>query len=160
MRSRTLTNGFKLNQNGNASRPVSRVLSHGFPRLYDHSSGTSVAGRFAQPTRATGRNTPHVLRHARSPYSVLLPVGFTLPPLLPEARCALTAPFHPSRAEPGGLFSVALSLGLPPPDVIRHRYPWSPDFPPPRPFETCGSGRPADWQKRDRRLTSGGQMIA
>ena len=31
----------------------------------------------------------------RRPYSVLLPVGFALPPLLPEARCALTAPFHP-----------------------------------------------------------------
>jgi hypothetical protein len=29
------------------------------------------------------------------PYSVLLPAGFTLPRLLPAARCALTAPFHP-----------------------------------------------------------------
>ena len=35
----------------------------------------------------------------RRPYSVLLPVGFTLPPLLPVARCALTAPFRPGRAE-------------------------------------------------------------
>jgi len=46
----------------------------------------------------------------------LLPVGFALPPLLPGARCALAAPFHPCprpRDEPGGaggLFSVALSL--------------------------------------------------
>nr|VFK51686.1 MAG: hypothetical protein BECKTUN1418D_GA0071000_101014 [Candidatus Kentron sp. TUN] len=31
----------------------------------------------------------------RPPYLVLLQVGFTLPPRLPEARCALTAPFHP-----------------------------------------------------------------
>ena len=31
------------------------------------------------------------------PYLVLLPVGFALPPPLPEARCALTAPFHPCR---------------------------------------------------------------
>ncbi len=31
----------------------------------------------------------------RRPYSVLLPVGFAVPPLLPEARCALTAPFRP-----------------------------------------------------------------
>lgn len=29
------------------------------------------------------------------PYAVLLPVGFTLPPLLPGARCALAAPFRP-----------------------------------------------------------------
>jgi len=60
----------------------------------------------------------------RRPYSVLLPVGFAVPLPLPVARCALTAPFHPCRAYAtlrGGLFSVALSLGLPPPDVIRHR---------------------------------------
>src|SRR5262249_16311029 len=29
------------------------------------------------------------------PYLVLLRVGFALPPPLPMARCALTAPFHP-----------------------------------------------------------------
>src|SRR5215472_14393970 len=64
----------------------------------------------------------------RRPYSVLLPVRFAVPPALPQARCALTAPFHPYPSLPasasdgsGGLFSVALSLGLRPPDVIRHR---------------------------------------
>jgi hypothetical protein len=29
------------------------------------------------------------------PYSVLLPVGFTMPVPSPDPRCALTAPFHP-----------------------------------------------------------------
>ena len=59
---------------------------------------------------------------ARRPYLVLLPVGFTVPSLLPATRCALTAPFHPYQSRrPGGLLSVALSLGSPPPDVIRHR---------------------------------------
>src|SRR5678815_2726042 len=29
-----------------------------------------------------------------SPYLVLLRAGFCLPPVLPQARCALTAPFH------------------------------------------------------------------
>jgi hypothetical protein len=54
------------------------------------------------------------------PYSVLLPAGFAVPRLLPDARCALTAPFHPYRGRiRGGLLSVALSLRLPPPDVIR-----------------------------------------
>ncbi len=33
----------------------------------------------------------------RRSYSVLLPVGFAVPPALPHARCALTAPFHPCR---------------------------------------------------------------
>src|SRR5580704_12087340 len=82
-----------------------------------HSSGTFVAERLARPTRMTTRK--QVIRH---PYLVLLPVGLAVPRPLPCARCALTAPFHPclSRSS-GGLFSVALSLGSPPPDVIRHR---------------------------------------
>ena len=69
----------------------------------------------------------------RHPYSVLLPVGFALPPWLPKPRCAFTAPFHPFPPAPafqpkpwGGLFSVALSLGSPPPAVSRHRIPVEP----------------------------------
>ena len=38
-------------------------------------------------------DAPAANRHR--PYSVLLPVGFTMPPQLPLERCALTAPFHP-----------------------------------------------------------------
>src|ERR1043166_9335465 len=57
------------------------------------------------------------------PYLVLLPVGLAVPPLLPKTRCALTAPFQPCRAfrALGGVISVALSLGSPPPAVNRHR---------------------------------------
>src|SRR3546814_17674695 len=33
---------------------------------------------------------------AGRPYLILLRVGFAVPPPLPGARCALTAPFHPS----------------------------------------------------------------
>jgi len=59
---------------------------------------------------------------ARGPYSALLPVGLAVPVLLPVPRWALTPPFHPYPARrPGGLFSVALSLGLPRPGVTRHR---------------------------------------
>src|SRR5262245_64428665 len=72
------------------------------------------------------------------PYLVLLRAGFCLPPVLPRARCALTAPFHPyspsrlyeplrrskpnrglprrsprKRAEAGGMFSVPLSFRSP-----------------------------------------------
>jgi len=64
-------------------------------------------------------------------YLILLRVGFTLPPLLPVARCALTAPFHPcQQLMTGGIFSVALSVGLRPPGVTWHPAQWSPDFPP------------------------------
>src|SRR5436309_6432738 len=79
------------------------------------------------------------------PYLVLLRAGFCLPPVLPRARCALTAPFHPypprarctwgevvARAfdgrhysprptglAAGGMFSVPLSVRLPCPGVTR-----------------------------------------
>ena len=38
----------------------------------------------------------------------------------------------PLPAEAGGLLSVALAVGLRPPDVIWHPVLWSPDFPPVR----------------------------
>src|SRR6184192_1057144 len=66
-----------------------------------HSSGTFVAERLVRPTRAAARKArpaaPAKANAACRSYLVLLPVGFTLPPPLPAARCALTAPFHPYR---------------------------------------------------------------
>ena len=112
----------------NARRPVSRVLSWAESPRDGHSSGTPVAGRLARPTRAAGSETnlETALRpRPRRPYLVLLPEGFAMPPPLPGARCALTAPFHPcspaSRPWASGLLSVALSLGSPPPGVTRLR---------------------------------------
>ena len=102
-------------------RPLARTIRDG------HSSGTMFAHGLEQPTRTAGLTSPcGVIAFANSPrcrpYSVLLPVGFAVPLPLPETRCALTAPFHPcSVRRRGGSFSVALSLGSPPPDVIRHR---------------------------------------
>jgi len=61
-----------------------------------HSSGTPVARRIKQPTRTADRDRS-VPEGPRRSYSVLLPVGFAGPPPVPEARCALTAPFHPCR---------------------------------------------------------------
>ena len=91
------------------SRPVSRVLSGGLPLRDGHSSGAPLARRLEQPTRAAAGIEPGALgalpRHPGRPYSVLLPVGFAVPPPLPEARCALTAPFHPClRVAPRGRF--------------------------------------------------------
>ena len=139
-----------------ARRPVSRVLS----------------GLLAQPwtaiplgcrLRGTSRDQPgrrggNALasrgsrRAAGRPYSVLLPVGFTLPALLPARRCALTAPFHPypwALRCRGGLFSVALSLGSPPPAVSRHRIPVEPGLSSPRLLPRARSGRPAVWPGAD-----------
>jgi hypothetical protein len=68
-----------------------------------HSSWTPVARRLQQPTRTADPDIDLKSLNARAqktscrPYSVLLPVGFAVPPALPPARCALTAPFHPCR---------------------------------------------------------------
>ena len=53
--------------------------------------------------------------------------------LLPAARCALTAPFHPYRHPDGclgGFLSAALSVGSRLPGVTWRSTLWSPDFPP------------------------------
>ncbi len=67
------------------------------PRLAqgnDHSSSPAIAGGIKRPTRRLyGRAVCRGRR--RPPYLVLLRAGFCLPPVLPRARCALTAPFHP-----------------------------------------------------------------
>ena len=121
------------------------------PRRDGHSSGTPVAGRLEQPTRATGPTdkAPRA-KPARRSYSVLLPAGLALPPTLPPARCALTAPFHPYPDVPltgaSGRFAFC---GAFPGVAPAGRYPA------PRPygartflrFEKSG-GRPADWLDR------------
>ena len=112
------------NEKFSASRPVSRVLygGAGFPpfRAMTIPLGRlSPAASCDQPGRRPGDGM-RAFAFCR-PYSVLLPAGLAMPPALPRERCALTAPFHPYRDERGGLLSVALSLGSPPPDVIRRR---------------------------------------
>ena len=70
------------------SRPVSRVLS----KAAIHLRRTSPYACSDLPGSGAGRtSSPRDML----PYLVLLRVGFTLPPVLPPARCALTAPFHP-----------------------------------------------------------------
>src|SRR5207302_7125160 len=84
-----------------------------------------------QPTRWLGTGRPHP-----PPYLVLLHAGFCLPPALPPARCALTAPFHPypafALAGFGGavFFLCHYSVKLPCPGVTRRTALWSSDFPP------------------------------
>src|SRR5690606_30816446 len=46
-----------LQRDENASRPVSRVLSEGLPLRDGHSSGTRLAPRLKQPTRAESLET-------------------------------------------------------------------------------------------------------
>ena len=97
----------------------------GEPEGDGHSSRARLAAGLVQPTRTAARkHALSALRQTRRPYSVLLPVRFSVPCPSLGTRCALTAPFHPyrrARKRAGGPFSVALSLGSPPPGVTRHR---------------------------------------
>ena len=103
-----------------------------------------------QPERRGQRTRPcDAVGAACRSYSVLLPAGLAMPPTLPPARCALTAPFHPCLLawrpcgpRSGGLLSVALSLGSPPPDVIRRRIRMEPGL-----SSVLSGGRPADWRR-------------
>ncbi len=108
--------------------PVSRILSKGRTPLDDHSSEPRIAPwPLAANPNLWAKARPAAIsvarsRPARGSYSALLPVGLAMRALLPAPRWALTPPFHPfPPLRTGGLFSVALSLGLPPPGVTRHR---------------------------------------
>ena len=130
----------------NARRSVSRVLSvrrrrTRWPFIWD--------ARCRTP-RATYPGGSAETRPCR-PYSVLLPVGFALPPPSPEVRCALTAPFHPypNAAEADGravCFLWHFPWGRPRRALPGTVFPWSPDFPPPRPAEPDAAAaiRPSD----------------
>jgi hypothetical protein len=92
-----------------------------------HSSGRCVTAGLKQPTREPCG--PHASSpiwscsrwglpcHAcYQPRGALLPHHFTL-------TCT-------ARKQPGGIFSVALSMGSRPPGITWHLALWSPDFPP------------------------------
>lgn len=105
-----------LGQGDELSQPISRVLSR-----------TVIHLGLLSPTSSSNQPEPNA-GHAKGSYLVLLRMGFTLPPLLPVARCALTAPFHPYQ-QVGGIFSVALAVDSHPPGITWHAALWSPDFP-------------------------------
>ena len=94
----------------------------------NHSSGPAVTGGLKQPTRKH-RGPRHCF-----PIWSCSRWGLPCRRVLPPARCALTAPFHPypypAVAGAGGIFSVALSVGSRPPGITWHPALWSPDFPP------------------------------
>lgn len=111
-----------------------------------HSSSTRVTTGIERSSLVVRTGSPiSGLRPELHHASTLHQVGFAVPGMSPSRRCALTAPFHPclpkngmrgrARRRPpcapafagtGGLFSVALSLGLPPLVVSQHPCPAEP----------------------------------
>ncbi len=141
------------------SRSVSRVLyGRAFARRGSHSSGTDVATRLVQPTRTADPETDcRPLRASAPSLFGFAPDGVyravciaadavgsypTLSPL-PRHPCRFVAQRYGRR---GGLLSVALSLGSPPPGVTRHRVSMEPGLSSPAAFRhmTSAAARPTD----------------
>ena len=89
------------------NRPVSRVL-YGLPRG-NHSSGISVTADLVRPTRKH--------RGQRLSFPIWSCSGWGLPcrRMLPPARCALTAPFHPYPTDAGRYLFCCTFRRLAPP---------------------------------------------
>src|SRR5882757_6331635 len=84
---------------GNSCRAAAKKESADKPgSVWDsHSSGIRVAAQLKRPTRKPMWATCSGVLSRSLSYLVLLQVGFAVPLVLPPARCALTAPFHPYR---------------------------------------------------------------
>ncbi len=106
-----------------------------------HSSRTPVAERLMQPTRAAARRSRLASRNVPGCPPLLL--GLAPGGVFPAAAVAggavrsyrTVSPLPPARVSPrqaGGILSVALSLGSPPPGVTRHRTSVEPGLSSPR----------------------------
>ena len=93
-----------------------------------HFSGTRVTPGLVRPTWVEGWAIPAAVSYG--PLFGLASGGVCKAIQSPECWWALTPPFHPYPASrPGGVFSVALSLGFPPVPVRDHPALRCPDFP-------------------------------
>jgi len=109
----------KHRQENKVSWPISRVLSW-----------TTIPLGCLSPN--TSSNLPDLnAGRAKEVLFGLAPSGVCRAGLLPDSRCALTAPFHPYRhlAMLRRYLSVALSVDSRRPGVTWHSALWSPDFP-------------------------------
>ena len=85
------------------SRAVSRILCPRLRGLRRFGEATTIP--LVPSSLAGSSDQPGGMERAAlmaPPYLVLLRAGFCLPPALPRARCALTAPFHPYPPPPAG----------------------------------------------------------
>ena len=115
------------------------------PARDGHSSGTPVARRLEQPTRAADPDIDPEDFSSAPPLFGFAPGGVCR--AAPVAGRAVrsyrtVSPLPSRRSAAGGLFSVALSLGSPPPDIIRHRMSMEPGLSSPAAFRHL-QGRPS-----------------
>ncbi len=129
--------------------PVSRVLyRHGQSRTADdHSSRVRVATHLARPTRTAIRKPICAV-----PIWSCSRWGLPCPPRYRSGGALLPHPFTLT-GRTGGLLSVALSLGSPPPGITRHRVSVEPGLSSPH-FGQRSSGHLTDQKCRFDRQSS------
>ena len=128
-----------------------------------------VAGHLTQPTRMAGMETclagepavPSLFGLAPDGVYLAMSIAGTCGGLLPR-HFTLTRTGPERVLWPGGMLSVALSLGFAGMNPLPGRtlsgivFPWSPDFPLLHPFVCTGAAvRPAGWQGLRPRATTG-----
>lgn len=111
-----------------------------------HSSWTHVAMRLMQPTRAVSRKQPSRVSPRTAPIRSCSRWGLPCRSCCQSRGGLLPHPFTLTTTDRGGLLSVALSLGSPPPAINRHRVSMEPGLSSPAAFRLRGCGRPASWQ--------------
>ena len=117
------------------------------PERGSHSSGTTLARCLLQPTRMTGPEKAGTLARTTSSLFGLAPGGVCLATHVAMRAVGSYPTLSPLPAKAGGILSVALSLGSPPPDVIRHRFSVEPGLSSPRNLSVLAErGCPANWQ--------------
>jgi len=120
-----------------------------------HSSGTMLAHGLEQPTRTASLTSPCGVITRRRTYRVAVPIRFCSRCGLPcRFRCRIRGALLPhlftlTAPKPRGRRRAVRSLwhfpwGCPRRTLSGTVCRWSPDFPPPQPFDHSGSGRPAD----------------
>ena len=97
-----------------------------------HSSGIRVTAHLKRSTRELRTGRAPGDEAPAFPYSILLRMGFTLPPRVTTGAVRSYRTFSPlpDPKAVGGIFSVALSVGSRRPGITWHPALRSPDFPP------------------------------
>jgi hypothetical protein len=116
------------------------------PERGSHSSGTTLARCLLQPTRMTDPEKAGTLARTTSSLFGFAPGGVCLATHVAMRAVGSYPTLSPLPAKAGGILSVALSLGSPPPDVIRHRFSVEPGLSSPRNLSVLAErGCPANW---------------
>lgn len=115
-----------------------------------HSSWAHVAMCLTQPTRTVSRKQPSRVSPRTAPIRSCSRWGLPCRSCCQSRGGLLPHPFtltlNPASRIVAVCFLWHFPWGRPRRPLTGTVFPWSPDFPHPRPFGVCGCGRPASWQ--------------